>query len=143
MAATPTTDAYEIAKTVESLNRLTSADTLKIIEDTRAMELGVNSQFLNSEPLFSPQNGLTYFNSDEAIYAEKSLISGLFLIREALIDRRDSEGYHLLHALEHLGNLQLNNSRKGALVTLLLEHGIRLNTPAPQEKRGILGRLRG
>ena len=140
--STPTTDAYEIAKTIESINKLTSADTLKIIEDTRAMELGMN-QFINSEPLFSPQNGLTYFNSDEAIYAEKSLISGLFLIREALIDRRDSESYHLLHALEHLSNLQLNNSRKGALVTLLLEHGIRLNTPAPQEKRGILGRLRG
>lgn len=136
-------DAKDIADTIAAVNRTVSADTLKIIEDTRAMELGVSSKFINSEPLFSPQNALTYFESTEAIYAEKSLIRGLWLIREAGLDPRDGESRHLRYALEHMGNLQLNNSRKGHLVTLLLEHGIRLNVPQQQERKGLFGRLTG
>ena len=139
----PSADAKDIADTIRSLDKITSADMLKIIEDSRAMELGSKSIFLSSEPLFSPQNGLTYFDTSEAIYAEKSLLSGLFLIREAGVDPRDGESLHLLHALEHLSGLQLNNSRKGHLVTLLLEHGIRLNTPQPEKRKGFFGRLTG
>ena len=132
----PAADARDIAETITAINRATSADMLKIVEDSRAMELIEGSEFESSEPLFSPQNGLTYFTSSEEIYAEKSRIRGLLMIRECYLDEEDLESFHLLYALEHLANLQLNNSRKGHLTTLLLEHGLRLNMPQQQEKKG-------
>jgi hypothetical protein len=140
---TPTTDAYEAAKAIESLNKLTSTDTLKMLDDVQVDEMILHSSISSVYPLASYQNALTFFNTPEMIYAEKSRVSGILLIIDAMTPRTDTETHHFIHALEIYIDNQFNNSQKGHRQTLMLEHGIRLNTPAPQEKRGILGRLRG
>jgi len=127
-----------------SINQRVSQDLTRIIDDERFSQVVYESTLNDMIGFVSPQRALTYFSTPELIYANQRKLEGIIQIRSCYVDERRFQDHFLLEGIRDMGTNQLRNSQKGFRETLILENGIRINSPLQTEKKpGFIARLTG